>query len=151
MSLLTEFAFELRATVAVPQEVGATPYGKRRFIPITGGTFEGPALKGVVMAGGADAQIVRGDGVTDLVARYTLRADDGTLIYVVNRGLRHGPAEVMARVARGEAVDPTSYYFRTTPHFEVADGPHDWLNRSVFVGTGARYAAEVHVRYFRVL
>jgi hypothetical protein len=156
MTIATEFAFELRASVENPQEVGDTPYGRRRFIPITGGTFEGPGfkgmgLKGVVLPGGADAQIVRPDGVTDLVARYTLQADDGTLIYVVNRGLRHGPPDIMQRVARGESVDPATYYFRTTPAFEVAAGPHDWLNRSIFVGTGARYAAEVHVRYFRVL
>jgi hypothetical protein len=151
MSLATEFAFELRATVDVPQEVGDTPYGRRRFIPITGGIFQGPKLKGVVLPGGADAQIVRPDGVADLVARYTLKVDDGTPIYVVNRGLRHGPPEVMQRLARGESVDPSTYYFRTTPTFEVAAGAHDWLNRSIFVGTGARYAAEVHLRYFRVL
>ncbi len=151
MSLTTEYAFDLRATVDTPQEVGDTPAGKRRFIPITGGTFEGPRLKGIVLPGGADAQVIRPDGVTDLVARYTLKVDDGTLIYVVNRGLRHGPPEVMQRLMRGESVDPGAYYFRTTPAFEVAAGPHDWLNRSVFVGTGARYAAEVHVRYFRVL
>lgn len=151
MSLTTEFAFELRATVDTPQEVGNTPAGRRRFIPITGGVFEGPRLKGTVLPGGADAQIIRPDGVTDLVARYTLRIDDGTLIYVVNRGLRHGPTEVMQRLMRGETVDPAQYYFRTTPAFEVAAGPHDWLNRSIFVGTGARHAAEVHVRYFRVL
>lgn len=151
MSLTTEFAFELRATVDTPQEIGDTPAGRRRFIPITGGTFEGPKLKGVVLPGGADAQVIRPDGVTDLVARYTLKVDDGTLIYVVNRGLRHGPPEVMQRLMRGETVDPASYYFRTTPVFEVAAGKHDWLNRSVFIGTGARHAAEVHVRYFRVL
>lgn len=151
MSLTTEFAFELRAGVDAVQDVGDTPAGRRRFIPITGGTFEGPKLKGAVLPGGADAQVIRPDGVTDLVARYTLKVDDGTLIYVVNRGLRHGPPEVMQRVMRGEAVDPALYYFRTTPVFEVAAGPHDWLNRSIFVGTGARYANEVHVRYFRVL
>ena len=151
MSLTTEFAFELRARVDAVQDVGDTPAGRRRFIPITGGTFEGPKLKGVVLPGGADAQVIRPDGVTDLVARYTLKVDDGTLIYVVNRGLRHGPPEVMQRMMRGETVDPALYYFRTTPTFEVAAGPHDWLNRSIFVGTGARYAAEVQVRYFRVL
>ncbi len=151
MNLSTEYAFELRATVDTPQEVGDTPAGRRRFIPITGGTFEGPKLKGTILPGGADAQVIRNDGVTDLVARYTLKVDDGTLIYVVNRGLRHGPPEVMQRLMRGESVDPAAYYFRTTPVFEVAAGPHDWLNRSVFVGTGARHAAEVQIRYFRVL
>ncbi|MBM3537782.1 MAG: DUF3237 domain-containing protein [Alphaproteobacteria bacterium] len=149
--MTTEFAFELRANVDAPQEVGDTPAGRRRFIPIAGGTFAGPRLKGIVMPGGADAQVIRPDGVTDLVARYTLKTDDDTLIYVVNRGLRHGPVEVMQRLMRGEPVDPALYYFRTTPVFEVAAGPHDWLNRSIFVGIGARHAAEVHVRYYRVL
>jgi hypothetical protein len=151
MTITSEFAFELRATVDAVQEVGDTPAGKRRFIPITGGAFEGPKLKGIVLPGGADAQVIRRDGVTDLVARYTLKVDDGTLIYVVNRGLRHGPPEIMQRLGRGEPVDPALYYFRTTPVFEVQAGPHDWLNRSIFVGTGARHAAEVHIRYFRVL
>lgn len=151
MTLTTEFAFEMRATVDTPQEVGETPAGRRRFIPITGGTFEGPTLKGVILPGGADAQVIRSDGVTDLVARYTLKVDDGTLIYVVNRGLRHSSQEIMQKLMRGEMVDPASYYFRTTPSFEVTPGRHDWLNRSIFVGTGARYPAEVHVRYFRVL
>ncbi len=117
MNLSTEYAFELRATVDTPQEVGDTPAGRRRFIPITGGTFEGPKLKGTILPGGADAQVIRNDGVTDLVARYTLKVDDGTLIYVVNRGLRHGPPEVMQRLMRGESVDPAAYYFRTTPVF----------------------------------
>lgn len=151
MTITTEFAFALRATVDAVQDVGDTPAGRRRFIPITGGTFEGPKIKGTVLPGGADAQVIRPDGVTDLVARYTLKVEDGTLIYVVNRGLRHGPADVMQRVMRGETVDPALYYFRTSPSFEVVAGPHDWLNRSVFVGTGARHASEVHVRYYRVL
>lgn len=151
MTLTTEFAFEMRATVDTPQEVGETPAGRRRFIPITGGTFEGPKLKGVVLAGGADAQVIRSDGVSDLVARYTLKVDDGSLIYVVNRGLRHSSQEIMQKLMRGEVVDPASYYFRTTPSFEVTPGRHDWLNRSIFVGIGARYPAEVHLRFFRVL
>ena len=151
MNPALEFAFELRATVDAIQDVGDTPAGRRRFIPITGGLFEGPKLRGVVLPGGADAQVIRSDGVTDLVARYMLKSEDGTLIYVVNRGLRHGPAEIMQRLAKGESVDPALYYFRTTPSFEVVAGPHDWLNRSIFIGTGARHAAEVHVRYFRIL
>lgn len=151
MTVTTEFALELRITVDTPHEVGETPAGRRRFIPIIGGTFEGPKLKGVVLTGGADAQVIRSDGVSDLVARYTLKVGDGSLIYVVNRGLRHSSQEIMQKLMRGEVVDPASYYFRTTPSFEVTPGRHDWLNRSIFVGIGARYPTEVHLRFFRVL
>jgi len=151
MSLATELVLEARVTVATPMEFGSTPYGRRRVIPITGGTFSGPRLNGVVVPGGADWQVIRADGVTELTALYELKTDDGTLIHVSNKGLRHGPDAVMQRLARGEAVDPASYYFRTVPVFEAPTGAYEWLNRSVFVGTGARYASEVHVRVFQVL
>jgi uncharacterized protein DUF3237 len=148
MSLAMDFAFEATVTVASPLEVGETPHGRRRVIHITGGRFAGPRLKGIVVPGGADWQIVRPDGVTELTAVYELKADDGTLIHVTNHGLRHGPAEIMQRLARGEAVDPAAYYFRTVPVFEAPAGPHEWLNRSIFVATGARFASEVQVRVF---
>jgi hypothetical protein len=147
----TEFVLEAKVTVATPLEHGMTPYGRRRVIHITGGTFEGPKLRGTVVPGGADWQVIRPDGVTELMAVYDLKADDGTLIHVTNRGLRHGPDAVMQRIARGEVVDPASYYFRTAPVFEAPAGPHDWLNRALFVATAARYAAEVQVRVFQVV
>jgi hypothetical protein len=150
MSLAMEFVLEATVTVASPLEIGATPLGHRRAIHITGGRFAGPRLKGTVVPGGADWQIIRADGVTELTAVYELKTDDGTLIHVTNRGLRHGPAEVMQRLARGEPVDPASYYFRTTPVFEAPAGPYDWLNRSIFIATGARSANEVRVRVFEV-
>ena len=104
-----------RATVEIgaPLSVGMTPLGERRIIPITGGRFEGEKLSGEVLAGGADWQLVRPDGTALLEARYTLRTRDGALVYVRNRGVRSGPREVLARIARGEAVDPAGYYFRT--------------------------------------
>ncbi len=151
MTLATELVLEARVTVATPMELGQTPYGRRRVIPITGGSFEGPKLKGTVVPGGADWQVIRSDGVTELTALYELKTEDGTLIHVTNKGLRHGPEAVMQRLARGESVDPAAYYFRTIPAFEAPVGPYDWLNRAVFVGTGARYASEVHVRVFQVL
>ena len=144
------FAFEVRATVGPPLEVGSVAQGRRRIVPITGGTFEGSGLRGKVMPGGADWQIIRADGVTELTAVYELKADDGTLIHVINRGLRHGPAEVMQRLARGEPVDPGSYYFRTVPVFEAPAGAHDWLNRSIFVASGVRRASDVQIRVFEV-
>jgi len=150
MTLAMEFAFEATVTVAAPLEVGETPLGRRRVIHITGGRFAGPRLTGIVVPGGADWQIIRSDGVTELTAMYELKADDGTLIHVTNRGLRHGPTEVMQRLMRGEPVDPTSYYFRTVPVFEAPSGPHDWLNRSIFVATGARSANDVKVRVYEL-
>ena len=103
------------------------------------------------MPGGADWQYVRGDGVVELVARYSIRTDDGTEIAVTNRGLRRAPPEVMERMARGEAVDPALVYFRTVPTFEAPAGAYEWLNRSVFVATAARLPDKVQIRVFEVL
>src|SRR3954471_574122 len=90
---------------------GVTPYGERRIINILGGRVEGPKLKGRILPGGADTQLIRADGAADIEAHYTIEADGGALILVESRGLRHGPAEVMARLARGDSVDPSLYYF----------------------------------------
>src|SRR6516165_5339526 len=114
------FVMDLRVQVGKPIEVGAVSKGRRRIIAIEGGTVEGPDLRGVVLAGSADWQIVRADGVTELEARYTLQTDVGELIYVQNTGLRHGPADVMLKLLAGEAVDPALVYFRTVPVFETA-------------------------------
>jgi len=148
--IATEFLLRARVTLEAPREIGATPQGRRRIIGITGGSFSGPRLSGKVLAGGADWQIVRADGVAFLDARYTLETADGALIYVQNRGYRHGPGEVIERLARGEYVDPALYYMRTTPWFETADARYDWLNRTVCVGTGARRAAAVELEFYEV-
>ena len=133
------------------QELGTGPLGRRRIIPITGGKFEGERLSGRVLPGGADWQVIRPDGVADLDARYTLETGDGALIYVRNKGYRHGPEDVIRRLAAGEAVDPKLYYMRTTPWFETGDARYAWLNRIVCVGTGARLAAAVQLEFFEVL
>ena len=133
------------------QELGTGPLGRRRIIPITGGRFEGERLSGRVLPGGADWQVIRPDGVADLDARYTLETGDGALIYVRNKGYRHGPEDVIRRLAAGEAVDPKLYYMRTTPWFETGDARYAWLNRIVCVGTGARLAAAVQLEFFEVL
>jgi hypothetical protein len=142
--------FRAQISLAAVQELGETPLGRRRIIPITGGTFEGARLRGKVLPGGADWQVIRGDGVADLDARYTLETDDGAKIYVRNRGYRHGPPEVLARLANGEAVDPSLYYMRTTPWFETGDARYAWLNRIVCVATGVRRAAAVELEVFSV-
>ncbi len=139
-----------RIALGAPQELGEAPHGRRRIIPITGGEFAGERLSGRVLAGGADWQIVRRDGVAELEARYTLQTADGALIYVANNGVRHGPAAVLAKLAAGETVDAASYYMRTTPRFETGDERYAWLNRIVCVATGARRAAEVELEVFEV-
>ena len=137
-------------TLAPAQELGDTPRGRRRIIPITGGTFAGERLAGRVLPGGADWQVIRGDGVAELEARYTLETSDGALIYVRNDGYRHGPPEVIRRLAAGEAVDASLYYMRATPRFETSDARYAWLNRTVCVATGARLAAAVALEVFEV-
>ena len=146
-----EFAFEARVKVAEPLVVGQSSHGLRRIIPILGGRCEGPLLAAEVLPGGADWQFVRPDGVLSLEARYTLRTADDALIQVINRGLRHGPPEVLERIFRGEAVDPASYYFRTVAEFEAPVGPHDWLNRALFLGAAQRRRDEAVVAFHRVL
>lgn len=142
--------FRAEITLAAPQELGETPQGRRRIIGITGGRFAGERLSGRVLAGGADWQVIRPDGVADLDARYTLETSDGALIYVRNRGYRHGSPETMRRLAAGEAVDPSLYYMRTTPRFETGDARYAWLNRIVCVATGARHTDAVELEVFEV-
>ena len=136
--------------MATPQELGDTPQGRRRIIGITGGRFSGERLSGRVLPGGADWQLIRADGVADLDARYTLETSDGALIYVRNRGYRHGPADVLKRLASGEAVDPSLYYMRTTPCFETGDARYAWLNRIVCVAKGARRSSAVELEIYEV-
>jgi hypothetical protein len=142
--------FNAEITLAAPQELGDTPLGRRRIIGITGGRFSGERLSGRVLAGGADWQVIRADGVADLDARYTLETSDGALIYVRNRGYRHGPPEVLQKLSSGESVDPSLYYMRTTPRFETGDARYAWLNRIVCIATGARRATSVALEVFEV-
>jgi hypothetical protein len=146
-----EFAFEATVTLDPAQDLGVTTYGKRRIIPITGGTFQGANMKGTILAGGADWQTVRADGTADLEARYTLKTDDGVLIYIQNKGIRTGKPEVLARLGKGEKVDPSEYYMRTSATFEVAEGKYAWLAKSVIISTGMRNANSVILRFYKVL
>jgi hypothetical protein len=137
-------------TLAPAQELGESPLGRRRIIGITGGRFSGERLSGRVLPGGADWQVIRADGVADLDARYTLETADGALLYVRNRGYRHGPADVIRRLAAGEPVDASLYYMRTTLRFETGDTRYAWLNRIICVATGARRPAAVELEVFEV-
>jgi hypothetical protein len=148
----TRHLFTLAADVPRIVDLGATPQGSRRIATVTGGTFKGERLQGTLQpAPGGDWILVRPDGATILDVRVTLETDDRQLIYMSYRGVRHGPAEVMARLAKGEAVDPASYYFRTTPVFETASPKYDWLNRIVSVATGRREARGPVYEVYEVL
>jgi hypothetical protein len=131
---------KLEVAVSPPEKLGAVPHGTRTIAPITGGHFEGPKLRGKVLPGGADWTLLRPDGVLELDLRITLRTDDGALIYLTSFGLRHGPADVIAALARGETVDPSRYYFRTTPRFETSAPQYAYLNQIVAFASGDRRA-----------
>src|SRR5438105_11252414 len=130
----------MQVAVVGPQKIGAVPHGSRVTAPIAGGTFEGPRLRGKVLPGGGDWTLLRSDGVLELDLRITLETDDGALIYMTSFGLRHGPPEVLAALARGESVDPSEYYFRTALRFETSASQYAFLNRLIAVSSGDRRA-----------
>jgi hypothetical protein len=142
--------FTIHADLGEIRHFGQTPYGERRVVDILGGRIEGPRLTGRILPG-ADWQIVRPDGVTDLKARYGIETDRGTRVLVTSDGLRHGPPEVIAALARGEAVEPARYYFRTLMRFETADPTLAWLNRILALGTGAREKLAVRLDVYEVV
>ena len=143
--------FAISSPLGEIQRLGNTPYGERRIINILDGTVEGPKLKGKILPGGADWQIVRADGVVHLHARYTIETAGGGLILVNSEGYRHGPPEVMERLARDETVDPKLYYFRAFMRFETADPAPAWLNRILAIGYGARENRAVRLDVHEVL
>ena len=146
-----EFLMHIAADVGEIQTMGGGPLGERRVVAITGGRFEGPRMKGEIVPGGADWQIVRADGVVDLRARYTVETEGGGLILVNSEGYRHGPPEVMAALARDETVDPARYYFRAVMKFETADPAAAWLNRILALASGSRENRAVRLDVYEVL
>jgi hypothetical protein len=144
------FAFELRALVAEPTEIGQVPHGRRRIVAILGGTVRGPMLNATVLPGGADWQLIQPDGFSELDTRYTLETEQGQRVYVQNAGIRHAPPDVMQKLLAGQIVDPKLVYFRTVPRFETSAPDLQWLTRSVFVGVGERSPNEVIVRFYRL-
>ncbi len=147
----TQPVFQIHAELAGIMNLGHTPYGERRIIDILGGTVMGPRLNGRVLPGGADWQIIRSDGATDIQARYTIETDSGARILVSSEGLRHGPPAVLAQLTRGEKVDPSLYYFRTVMRFETSDPSTDWLNRILAVARGQRQPNAVQLDVYEVL
>jgi hypothetical protein len=145
------FALELQVRVGRAIDLGTTPHGTRRIVPILGGTFAGSGLKGKILSGGADQQLIRSDGVAEISARYVMRTHGGDLIHVINSGIRRGRPEVMARLNSGHEANPAEYYFRTVPRFESSAPRCAWLMQSIFIGWGQRLPSKVIISVWKLL
>jgi hypothetical protein len=150
-SLRTRPLFVMRLAVSAIHAPGGPAGAERRLGVITGGTFEGERLSGTILDGGSDWQTIRSDGATLLDVRLVLRTTQGAQIGMSYTGIRHGPPEILDRIARGEPVDPDSYYFRTSASFATADPDHLWLNHILAIGTGHRFATGPVYSLFELL
>jgi len=130
--------------------LGAAPYGERRYVPLGGGTVKGPELNGSIVEGGIDWQLLRADGVLDIGAHYVIRTDDGALVEVRSDGMRHGPPDVMARLARGENVPRDEYFFRTVMRFTTGAPAWAHLNKVIAIACGLREARVVRLDVYRL-
>lgn len=145
-----EHAFDLVVELSPPHEMGTSPAGKRRIIPIVGGTAKGPLVNGKVLDVGADWQTVLAGGIADLDARYAVETEDGAVIEVISQGIRHASREVNARIARGEDVPTSEYYMRTAIRLETGHPDYDWVNRSLFLAAGGKVGSTVRLSVYRV-
>ena len=145
-----EFVFRIEAEIERPRSAGASRTGERLHIPIIGGRVEGSRLHGHVLPGGSDWPVIGADGNSRIEAHYTIEADDGTLIYVVNKALRVSTPDVTARLRAGEVVAPGDYYMRGSPVFDAPDGPHEWLRENVFVCSIAPKGLAVVIDVFQI-
>jgi hypothetical protein len=148
-----EFVFRIRMELGIRQKLGPMPGGwMRGFVSAAGGTIDGPRLKGrVVSDSGGDWATYRPDNAVTFDARYMLEADDGTMIYMQNRGYRHAPPETAARMEALQPVEPSQYYMRVAPTFEAPPGKHDWLMRTIIVGSAERHGEHSIFDYYAVL
>lgn len=146
-----EFVCTIEVKIDPAILVGESVHGLRRIIPIVGGSVKGPQINGEVLQGGADWQNIRKDGVAEIEARYQFKTDDGSIIYIKNAGMRIASPEIAAKIANGELVDPSLYYFRTVMQFEAPIGKYDWLNKSIFVCTAERMATLVKIHVWKLL
>ena len=150
-TLRYEPLFVFQIEVKPPSIIGATPGYDRRIGEIVGGRFEGGRLRGKILSGGSDWQSLRSDGATTLNVRLVMQTDDAALIGMTYLGVRHGPKEVLDRIARGENVNPSEYYMRATPYYETASDKYGWLNRIVSVAYGHRVAGGAIYQVFQIL
>jgi hypothetical protein len=148
--LATRYVFSLAIRIGAPIVAGETGHGLRRVIPVLGGEVRG-AISGKIHPCGADFQVIRPDGFTELEAKYTFETDDGAVIYIENIGIRFGPKQLLDRIAKGEAVDPALIYFRSVPRFETGAANYRWLMQNLFIGVGARHPDRVELDVHQVL
>jgi hypothetical protein len=149
--LQTRYVFSLAIKVGAPIVAGDLGHGIGRIIPILGGEVFGPGIKGTIFPVGADFQIIRPNGFTDLEAKYAFELDDGAIVYIENTGIRFGPKELLDRIAKGEIVDPALIYFRSVPKFETGAEKYRWLMENLFIGVGARHPDRVEIDVHQVL
>jgi hypothetical protein len=149
--LSTKYVFSLSITVGAPIVAGDFGYGVRRIIPILGGAVRGEAIRGTILPSGADFQVIRPNGFTELEAKYGFETDDGAVIYIENVGIRFGPKDLLDRIANGEVVDPSLIYFRSVPRFETGAAKYRWLMENLFIGVGARHPDRVEIDVHQVL
>lgn len=150
MTISLRHATDLVVQLSRPHEMGDCPAGTRRIIPIVGGTATGPLLSGRILPIGADWQTVSTDGIADLDARYAIETAEGAVIEVVSKGIRHASAEVHARIAAGEQVDPREYYMRSSIRLESGHPEYRWVNRALFLAHGGKVGNTVHLSVYRV-
>ena len=150
MTIALEHATDLVVGLSRSHEMGECGPGTRRIIPIVGGTACGPLINGTILDVGADWQTVTRDGIAELDARYAIRTHDGAVIEVISRGIRHASAEVTARIAAGEAVDPGEYYMRTAIRLDSGHADYAWVARSLFVATGGKVGRQVRLGVYRL-
>ena len=150
-ALQTKYVFSLAIKVGAPIVAGDIGHGIRRVIPILGGEVFGDGIKGTIFPVGADFQVIRPDGFTELEAKYAFELEDGAIVYIENIGIRFGPKELLDRIAKGEIVDPARIYFRSVPKFETGAEKYLWLMENLFIGVGARHPDRVEIDVHQVL
>src|ERR1700694_3879791 len=150
-ALQTKYVFRLAIKIGTPIVAGDFGHGTRRIIPILGGEVRGEAMNGTIFPCGADFQIIRPNGLTELEAKYAFKMDDGAIVYIENIGIRFGPKQLLDRIAKGEIVDPALIYFRSVPKFETGAENYRWLIENLFIGFGARYPDRVEIDVHQVL
>ena len=149
--LQTKYVFSLGIKLGTPIVAGEIGWGRRRIIPILGGELRGPDMHGTILPCGADFQVIRPNGFTELEAKYALQMDDGAIVYIENIGVRFGPKQALDRIARGEIVDPALIYFRSVPKFETGSEKYRWLMENLFIGVGARHPDRVELEVHQVM
>jgi hypothetical protein len=149
--LQTRYVFSLGIEIGTPIVAGDFGQGVRRIIPVLGGEVRGADMRGKILPCGADFQIIRPNGFTELEAKYAFEMDDGAIVYIENIGIRFGPKPLLDRIAKGEIVDPAQIYFRSVPKFETGAAKYRWLMENLFIGVGARHPDRVEIDVHQVL